>query len=80
MACGTPVVSTRNIGSQYVLEDGKYGMLGSDDEMADCLCRLLEDRENAEALFEKGLNRARDFDIRRVAETYIDLYHEAIHG
>lgn len=73
MACGTPVVATNNAGSMTVLGSGTYGSIVTLDKMGDELCLLLSDSAYRDALTLNGLNRARSYDIRNVAQQYIDL-------
>ncbi len=78
MACGTPVVSNPSDGPCFVLDDGRYGILVQKERMADEIISLFESSERRKSLSEKGLVRARDFDILKTAKTYLRLYHDAI--
>ncbi|OGS36461.1 MAG: hypothetical protein A2293_00055 [Elusimicrobia bacterium RIFOXYB2_FULL_49_7] len=78
MACGTPVVATRNHGSSFVLEQGKWGCLTEDVCLTETLLSLLTHPEARMAWQGKGLERAREFDIRNVTEHYVRLYHELV--
>lgn len=73
MACATPVVATPNPGAMEVLEGGKYGIISDIDQIGKALVLLLSDKCRRDALSNLALNRARTYDIHRVAQRYIDL-------
>ncbi len=74
MAAGTPVVATRNPGAREVLEDGRDGLLVSDDALGAALSRLLADAEARAQYAARGLARARAFAWDVVAERYEAIY------
>jgi phosphatidylinositol alpha-mannosyltransferase len=73
MACGTPVVATPNPGALQVLGGGRYGLLTEIDDLGATLASLLSDRDRRTELIGLGLGRAREYDIHKIAEMYIDL-------
>jgi phosphatidylinositol alpha-mannosyltransferase len=73
MACGTPVVATPNPGALEVLDGGRYGLLTDIDQLGNTLVSLLSDEIRRADLSIRGLDRARDYDIRKVAKMYIDF-------
>jgi glycosyltransferase involved in cell wall biosynthesis len=77
MACGLPVVATRNGGLGEVVEDGATGLMvppGDADALAAALERYVRDRELREEHGTAGRARAeRHFDIRHVARAYGSL-------
>lgn len=70
LSCGTPVVSTDCPGgNSEILAGGKYGPLvevGSPRQLADAVSSVLADPPDPNRLVE----RARDFDVRRIADRY----------
>jgi glycosyltransferase involved in cell wall biosynthesis len=73
MACGTAVVCTPNSGAIEVLENGRYGLMASPDDLGETLIRLLGDENLRTSLVSQGLEYVRKFDIRTVARQYIEL-------
>jgi glycosyltransferase involved in cell wall biosynthesis len=74
MACGTPVVATRNGGADDVLAGGKYGVLAGDDELAGVLVDLLQSSDRRSLLSRLALQRAPEYAITKVVEQYESLY------
>lgn len=74
MASGVPVVSTPNVGARYVSQDGASALLAPLDEVGPALRDLLRDEEARSVLSAAGRRRARDFDLRRVVDTYEEIY------
>lgn len=79
MACGTPVVATRNPGSAEVLAGGKYGRLVRDEEFADAVIRLLQHEPDRDALRAAGRERARHYDLQRTIDEYEQLVFTVAH-
>lgn len=73
MACGTPVIATNCPGGPSdILQDGEYGPLvevGNAQALAEAIYDTLKDPPSAEKLE----SRARDFDIEKVVQQYIDV-------
>ena len=71
MSCARPVAASRIGGIPEVVEDGVTGQLvepGNAEELADAVCRLLEDRETATTMGAAGRRRVLDlYDPARVA-------------
>jgi glycosyltransferase involved in cell wall biosynthesis len=74
LASGTAVVATPNPGACEVLDDGRYGVLVKERELASALVGLLIDSGRREQLARRGLARARDFSWEHVTSTYEQLY------
>ena len=74
MASGAPVVATPNPGACEVTSGGKYGLLVTDEKLAETLLRVLEDGALRERLRDAGLKRARDFGWDRICAEYETLY------
>jgi glycosyltransferase involved in cell wall biosynthesis len=84
MACGTPVVAFRCTGLMDLVVHKETGYLaepGDAESLADGISWLLHDRERRENLGRNARRRAVDyFDIKQVANQFIDLYSEVLHG
>lgn len=78
MASGTPVVATRNAGALEVTEDGRYGVVVEDGELAEALLGLLRSSSARERLAAEALRRAQEFSLSAVAERYERLYLDLI--
>lgn len=70
MACGTPVVASRNPGSVEVLRNGAYGLVPPDSEFARTVADLLEDETRRAVLTAAGLKRADDYSLDRMLDGY----------
>ncbi len=82
MASGTAVVATPNTGAEELLDNGRYGILTSDDAFADTVLELLHNTAQRESFAAAGLARASSYSWEHVAESYEGLYREALvmHG
>ena len=76
MACGTPVVATKNPGSAEVLGDDVFGSMPSDADFADVVLSMLNDAERRATLSTAGLRRAREFSLTRMLDAYEDVLFE----
>ncbi|WP_148414092.1 glycosyltransferase [Haloferax sp. KTX1] len=78
MACGTPVVATKNGGSEEVVTSDDYGLLvegpESHDELADAVVDALHERWDADAI----QAYANEFTWENVCEEIADLYVEIL--
>jgi glycosyltransferase involved in cell wall biosynthesis len=74
MASGTPVVATPNVGACEVTDDGRCGIIASEEELGENLVRMLTDTVLRDRMRRAGLNRARDFAWDRVCDDYEALY------
>lgn len=70
MACGTPVVATRNPGSVEVLGDGAYGLMPPDSEFVRTVADLLADETRRAVLTAAGLKRADEYSLERMLDGY----------
>jgi glycosyltransferase involved in cell wall biosynthesis len=78
MGCGTAVVATANDGSLDVLENGKYGIISSQDSLGDDLISLLADNNRLRLFESQGLQRSKDFAWSTIVSKYVNLvngYH-----
>lgn len=78
MASGTPVVATRNAGAVEVTEDGRYGVVVEDDELAGALVRLIRSTSARQRLAAEALQHVQKFSLSAVAERYERLYLDLI--
>jgi glycosyltransferase involved in cell wall biosynthesis len=81
MACGTPVVASNAYSLPEVCGDAAelvdpYSV----QSIADGILRVLEDRDRASQLRERGLTRASGFTWRRAAERHLEGYERALAG
>jgi len=74
MASGLPVVATPNVGSRYVTNDGRDGVLTELDSLGEELVALLLDHGRRDELSAAGLRRAADFSLETVVSTYEAVY------
>jgi glycosyltransferase involved in cell wall biosynthesis len=74
LASGATVVATPNPGACEVLDDGRYGVLTSEHDLASSLIGLLIDSGRREELAQRGLARAKDFSWERVTADYEEMY------
>jgi glycosyltransferase involved in cell wall biosynthesis len=82
MAVGTPIVATRVGGIPELVEDGVHGLLVPPREpeaLAAAIEQLLDDRDLAQGLGERALERQRseldvDVTVRRLEELYLELF------
>jgi glycosyltransferase involved in cell wall biosynthesis len=78
LACGTPVVASPNPGSREVLDDGRFGLLVSDDRFSAETIRLLANAAERERLARGGLARASQYDVARMAAMYESVMEELV--
>ncbi|MCL4473373.1 MAG: glycosyltransferase family 4 protein [Actinobacteria bacterium] len=79
MACGTAVVASNAASIPEVVGDA--GILvdaASDNEMAEAIMLLLEDRAAAAELSERGIERARKFTWEKCAQRHLEVYRDAL--
>lgn len=80
MQAGLPCVATRVGGIPDLVDDGAEALLvepANADELAGALGRVLEDRELAARLGERGRALVRrHYDIAAIASSYADIYDE----
>ena len=78
MACGLPCVATRVSGSEDIISDGVNGLLVEPEqpaEMAQALCRVIEDTDLAQRLGQEGhATVVRDYRLTTVVEKCVELY------
>jgi UDP-glucose:(heptosyl)LPS alpha-1,3-glucosyltransferase len=75
MACGLPVITTRQCGTAEIIEEGTSGFVVDAlavDELARRLDRM--DRATAEEMGRRARQRAMDFGVEKMAEQFLALY------
>ena len=77
MTAGVPVVATPNVGARYVTDGGRYGVVAELDEIGGELSALLTDGPWRQRLGAASLERAKEFDLRSVADRYEEVYGAA---
>ncbi len=74
MASGTPVVASPNVGAREILEEGKWGVVASDEQLADDIVQILTDPRKRSELEMMGLQRAARYSWNQVLDEYESLY------
>ena len=81
---GTPVVASNVGGISDVIIDGETGLLVPEKDekaLAAAIVRLLDDRDLAQRLSQRGLEHARHyFDWNRITDRLLSVYEGAIHA
>ena len=78
MACGTPVVATSNVGARELLEEGRWGVLASPEDLGSTLLSLLQDIGERQRLAQLGLERAAAFSQDLVVDAYESLFESLV--
>jgi glycosyltransferase involved in cell wall biosynthesis len=82
MACGCPVIATdAPYGPEEILEGGAYGLLvpnGDEQALAAGMLRILSDPALKADLRRRGRERAAQYDVSRIGETYARVLQEAV--
>lgn len=78
LASGTAVVATPNPGAEEVLDEGRCGLLTSDDGFAGCVVELLGNERLRAEMERRGRERAEEFAWRNIARLYREAYVAAI--
>ena len=78
MACGTPVVATRSVGTVEIIEDGVNGLLvdPSPAAVAAAIDRLLGDADLRERLIARARKDVEHYALPRVAARYQQLFEQ----
>ncbi|WP_194397263.1 glycosyltransferase family 4 protein [Microbacterium atlanticum] len=83
MTAGLPVIATPNPGARFVTGDGRYGVLTDMAGLGAELTAVLRHPSLRDRLGAAARERARDFDLRLVADAYVGVYRgrtRARHG
>lgn len=77
MAAGLPIVASNIEGYVSVLTDGQEGLLVPPKDpvgLADAVCRILQDRDEAKQMGQNGLLTAAQYSWQSIAGQVIDVY------
>jgi glycosyltransferase involved in cell wall biosynthesis len=80
-ACGAPVVTTRGFGSEYVIREGRNGLLVEPDDVqgtAAAIRRLLDDKQLYATMHTEALRIAGEHTWDKIAPMLINFYRDAL--
>ena len=83
MSLGLPIVASNAGGPTEIIEDGETGLLctpGDADEMADCIIRLLSNRDLRAQFGKTALSRVGRFDLHSYVADISNHYYALIGG
>jgi glycosyltransferase involved in cell wall biosynthesis len=80
MAAGLPVVAVNGAGTRDIVQDGKQGVLISNDPdaLAAAINGLLDSPEKMKKFHRNALKRAKTFDMKNCARQLVKVYQQAI--
>lgn len=82
MACQLPCIATRVSGSEDIIIDAFNGLLIESEqpaEMAQALCRLIEDIDLAQRIGKEGhATVVRDYELSHIVEQCVELYRSVL--
>jgi phosphatidyl-myo-inositol alpha-mannosyltransferase len=78
LASGTAIISSPNVGADFVLSGGQYGIIEEDESFGDAIIELLKNHERRDQMTQKGLARAAEFSWEQICQQHIEAYREAI--
>ena len=77
MACGVPVIASKNTGAIEAVGDSTMSFDPLDaKEMADCISAVLNDKDLRLSLKEKGLERVKKLSWKETARRTLVVYNE----
>jgi glycosyltransferase involved in cell wall biosynthesis len=79
MACGTPVVATRNAGINEIITDKLNGRLCTGESLGNTINETLSDSALRQALICEGVQYSKKFDVSIIASEYEKLYEYSKH-
>lgn len=75
MAAGKPVIASNVDGLKQIIEgNGLIFEKGNEDDLEEKIRFLLNDKEEYKKMCEKCLKKAKEYDIQKMAEKYLDNY------
>lgn len=77
-ASGTAVIASPNPGAVEVIGKGQYGVIATDDRIADEIVTMLTDTKRREEFVHAGLTRASEYDWDRVGSRYEAIFDSLI--
>lgn len=80
MACGVPIVASKIPSTEEIAKDIVVYYSPPQDEkaLAQAILQLLRDKNRQRVLVAKGLEYVKEFAWRRIAESYLKVYKEAL--
>jgi glycosyltransferase involved in cell wall biosynthesis len=81
MACGIPVIGSRNGGTPEVVLHEETGLLVEDNEpgkVAQAMRQLMANSDKREKLGRRGYECAKHYDWQQAASLYVQLYHDIL--
>lgn len=78
MSSGTSIVSSDNLGAQFVLTKGQYGIIAGDQDFGKSLVEILTNRAMRQMLETEGVKRASEFSWQEIVDQYMLAYTDAI--
>jgi phosphatidyl-myo-inositol alpha-mannosyltransferase len=78
MAAGTTVVATPNPGAIEVLDNGRLGIVTSDDQLGESLVSVLIDSAMRQKFCKLGLERAVQYDWQKIVDQYEKIYEKVL--
>lgn len=80
MVLGVPVVSTKTAGPEEILGENEFGLLCEQNEESiyKAVKKLMEDETLRKKLSEKGQQRAKDFAVEKMIESFEELLKEKV--
>jgi phosphatidyl-myo-inositol alpha-mannosyltransferase len=78
LSSGTPIVSSDNLGADFVLEKGKYGIISEDKNFGGSLVELLNNSATRQSLGTQGIKHASKFSWQEIIRQHMSSYLEAI--
>jgi phosphatidyl-myo-inositol alpha-mannosyltransferase len=78
LASGTAVVSTRNSGSEYVLDHGRFGVLCDDSDFGASVVAILNDHKRRAALELQGRIHAANYSWPVIAARHLEIYRSVL--
>jgi glycosyltransferase involved in cell wall biosynthesis len=78
LASGTAVVATKNSGAEYVLEQGRFGLICDDADFGPSIVAVLKNRAKRTALEIEGRKHAQKYSWRVVAAKHSEIYRSLL--
>jgi phosphatidyl-myo-inositol alpha-mannosyltransferase len=78
LASGTAIVSSPNVGADFILSGGLYGMIEEDESFGDAIIELLENHHRRDQLAQQGISRAAEFSWGQICQQHIEAYQKAM--
>ena len=84
MECGLPIIAYENSGPKEIIgENNEAGILIESENierLSEEICSLIKDKEKRLYLSSKSIERARDFDIDKIADRWNSIFNKLYHN